>query len=165
MGKLIPKPSASTKALDSLQWFDDPTGPLEVLFSMNGCYTGCVTGYTTLTLYTALLKLICKKTKRGKGKYAQQDKEVQYNVITVSVNAFIICQNSCQDQCCFHWIFVSFYSSPVNQSAVIYLNVTYSSKWNYSSIITVPKQVTHVNKMNKVVPHTLFKLEKELKQK
>ncbi|XP_041791494.1 cystinosin [Chelmon rostratus] len=32
-------------------------------------------------------------------------------------------------------------SSPVNQSAVIQLNVTYSSKWNYSSVITVPEQV------------------------
>ncbi|XP_044054939.1 cystinosin isoform X2 [Siniperca chuatsi] len=32
-------------------------------------------------------------------------------------------------------------SSPVNQSALIQLNVTYSSKWNYSSIITVPEQV------------------------
>ncbi|XP_008280076.1 cystinosin [Stegastes partitus] len=32
-------------------------------------------------------------------------------------------------------------SSPVNQSAVIVLNVTYSSKWNYSSIVTVPEQV------------------------
>lgn len=32
-------------------------------------------------------------------------------------------------------------SSPVNQSTVIQLNVTYSSKWNYSSVITVPEQV------------------------
>ncbi|XP_045905152.1 cystinosin isoform X2 [Micropterus dolomieu] len=32
-------------------------------------------------------------------------------------------------------------SSPINNSAVIHLNVTYSSKWNYSSIITVPDQV------------------------
>ncbi|XP_039985308.1 cystinosin isoform X3 [Xiphias gladius] len=32
-------------------------------------------------------------------------------------------------------------SSPVNQSVVIQLNVTYSSKWNYSSVITVPEQV------------------------
>ncbi|XP_039904289.1 cystinosin [Simochromis diagramma] len=32
-------------------------------------------------------------------------------------------------------------SSPLNQSAVIHLNVTYSSKINYSSIITVPEEV------------------------
>ncbi|XP_076583420.1 cystinosin isoform X1 [Chaetodon auriga] len=32
-------------------------------------------------------------------------------------------------------------SSPVNQSTVIQLNVTYSSRWNYSSVITVPEQV------------------------
>ncbi|XP_070688576.1 cystinosin [Pempheris klunzingeri] len=32
-------------------------------------------------------------------------------------------------------------SFPVTQSAVLHLNVTYSSKWNYSSIITVPEQV------------------------
>uniref|UniRef100_A0A3Q3MZ87 Cystinosin, lysosomal cystine transporter n=1 Tax=Mastacembelus armatus TaxID=205130 RepID=A0A3Q3MZ87_9TELE len=32
-------------------------------------------------------------------------------------------------------------SSSVNQSAVIQLNVTYSSKLNYSSVITVPEQV------------------------
>lgn len=32
-------------------------------------------------------------------------------------------------------------SSPVNQSAVIHLNVTYSSKEDYSSIITLPEQV------------------------
>ncbi|XP_030289450.1 cystinosin isoform X3 [Sparus aurata] len=32
-------------------------------------------------------------------------------------------------------------SSPVNQSTVIQLNVTYSSKQNYSSVITVPEQV------------------------
>ncbi|XP_040896044.1 cystinosin isoform X1 [Toxotes jaculatrix] len=32
-------------------------------------------------------------------------------------------------------------SSPVNQSTVIQLNVTYSSKRNYSSIITLPEQV------------------------
>nr|XP_046246775.1 cystinosin [Scatophagus argus] len=32
-------------------------------------------------------------------------------------------------------------SSPVNQSAVIYLNVTYSSKWNWSSVLTVPEQL------------------------
>ncbi|XP_053285898.1 cystinosin isoform X3 [Pleuronectes platessa] len=32
-------------------------------------------------------------------------------------------------------------SSPVNQSAVIQLNVTYSSKSNYTSVITVPEQV------------------------
>ncbi|XP_068174906.1 cystinosin isoform X1 [Antennarius striatus] len=32
-------------------------------------------------------------------------------------------------------------SSPINQSAVIILNVTFSSKWNYSSIITLPEQV------------------------
>lgn len=33
-------------------------------------------------------------------------------------------------------------SSPVNQSVLIQLNVTYSSMQNYSSIITVPQQVT-----------------------
>ncbi|XP_005938454.1 cystinosin [Haplochromis burtoni] len=32
-------------------------------------------------------------------------------------------------------------SSPLNQSAVIHLNVTHSSKINYSSIITVPEEV------------------------
>ncbi|XP_070816392.1 cystinosin isoform X1 [Chaetodon trifascialis] len=32
-------------------------------------------------------------------------------------------------------------SSPVNQSTVIQLNVTYSSRCNYSSVITVPEQV------------------------
>ncbi|XP_068563867.1 cystinosin [Cebidichthys violaceus] len=32
-------------------------------------------------------------------------------------------------------------SSPLNQSAVIQLNVTFSSKLNYSSIITIPEQV------------------------
>ncbi|XP_035508841.1 cystinosin isoform X2 [Morone saxatilis] len=32
-------------------------------------------------------------------------------------------------------------SSPVNQSAVIQFNVTYSSKQNYSSVITLPEQV------------------------
>lgn len=32
-------------------------------------------------------------------------------------------------------------SSAVNQSAVVYFNVTYSSKLNYSSVITLPQQV------------------------
>lgn len=32
-------------------------------------------------------------------------------------------------------------SSPVNQSVLLQLNVTYSSMWNYSSIITVPEQL------------------------
>ncbi|XP_068174908.1 cystinosin isoform X2 [Antennarius striatus] len=36
---------------------------------------------------------------------------------------------------------VTITSSPINQSAVIILNVTFSSKWNYSSIITLPEQV------------------------
>ncbi|KAI3368414.1 hypothetical protein L3Q82_025371 [Scortum barcoo] len=48
---------------------------------------------------------------------------------------------NCQEQYYSDWIFVSLTSSPVNQSTVIWLNVTYSSKYNYSSVITVPEQV------------------------
>uniref|UniRef100_A0A3Q2P8P5 Cystinosin, lysosomal cystine transporter n=1 Tax=Fundulus heteroclitus TaxID=8078 RepID=A0A3Q2P8P5_FUNHE len=42
---------------------------------------------------------------------------------------------------CFKYV-VCFRSSAVNQSTVIQLNVTFSSKNNYSSIITLPQQVT-----------------------
>lgn len=38
---------------------------------------------------------------------------------------------------------LSFFSSPINHSTVIVLNVSYSSKWNYSSVITLPEQVMH----------------------
>lgn len=71
------------------------------------------------------------------------------------LNAPTVCKCTRQGQCHSDLIFLyhslSLSSSPVNQSTVIYLNVTYSSKRNYSSVITLPEQVTHVTKVNSAV--------------
>lgn len=61
--------------------------------------------------------------------------------------SILVCKSSCQDLCCSDWIIVSFSSSPLNQSTVIQLNVTYSSKQNYSSVITLPEQVPHATEL------------------
>lgn len=51
---------------------------------------------------------------------------------------------------CEECVFAS-YSSPAQQPVLIYLNVTYTSKANYSSIISLPQQVKHTQSIDTYV--------------